>query len=126
MNDPMEQFSELVPYKELPATGPGPESVATLRRRVARGGMLLIGTRVLTQVFVWVCTLLIARFLTPADYGLMSIGLLLVGLADLLAEAGIGRALIQKEGLQPRDVDEAFTLNFLLALALYAGLFSLA
>ena len=56
----------------------------------------------------------------------MSIGLLLVGLADMLAEIGIGRAIIQKERLEPRDVDEAFTLNFLLALIMYGSLFLLA
>src|SRR5438445_11624531 len=107
----MEQFPELEPQKESPATGPGLESVATFRGRVVRGGTLLLLSRALTQVFVWGSTLLIARFLIPRDYGLMSIGLLVVGLADLFAEAGIGRALIQKEKLEPRDVDEGFTLN---------------
>jgi len=56
----------------------------------------------------------------------MSIGLLLVGLADLFAEAGIGRALIQKEELDARDIDEGFTLNFLLSLVMYALLFCIA
>ena len=100
--------------------------MANLRRRVVRGGALLILSRVLTQVFVWAATLLIARFLTPLDYGLMAIGLLVVGLADVFSEAGIGRALIQKETLERRDVDEGFTLNLVLAIAIYAGLFFLA
>jgi O-antigen/teichoic acid export membrane protein len=119
----MDAFPELEPEKELPAVGPALESVASLRRRVVRGGTLLIITRAVTQIFVWASTLLIARFLTPLDYGLMSIGLLVVGLADLFAEAGIGRALIQKERLEPRDVDEGFTLNFLLGAVVYVLLF---
>jgi teichuronic acid exporter len=120
----MEAFPELEPHRELPAAGP--EAVAALRRRVVRGGTLLIVTRALTQIFVWASTLLIARFLSPFDYGLMAIGLLVVGLADLFAEAGIGRALIQKEHLDARDVDEGFTFSFLIALAMYALLFGLA
>jgi teichuronic acid exporter len=122
----MEPFSEIEPQKELPASGPALEFVDGLRRRAVRGGVLLIVTRSLTQLFVWGSTLLIARFLSPLDYGIMAIGLLLVGLADLFAEAGIGRALIQKEGLEPRDVDEGFTLNFVLALLMYGLLFCLA
>jgi teichuronic acid exporter len=122
----MEPYPEFEPQKELPATGPDLESTASLRRRMVRGGTLLIVTRLLTQGFTWASTLLIARFLSPLDYGLMSIGLLLVGLADLFAEAGISRALIQKQDLEPRDVDEGFTLNLLLALAMYGCLFALA
>ena len=122
----MEPFREIEPQKELPASGPALAYVGGLRRRAVRGGVLLIVSRSLTQLFVWASTLLIARFLMPLDYGLMAIGLLLVGLADLFAEAGIGRALIQKESLEPRDVDEGFTLNFLLALAMYGLLFCLA
>ena len=121
----MDSVPQLQTKQALPAMGPGPDAVANLRRRAVRGGTLLIATRALTQVFVWASTLLIARFLTPLDYGLMSIGLLLVGLADLFAEAGIGRALIQKARLEPRDVDEGFTLNFVLALAMYGLLFCL-
>src|SRR5437879_5146039 len=106
--------------------GPAGRDAASLRRRVVRGGLVLIVTRFLTQAFVWASTLLIARYLDPRDYGLMSIGLLLVGLADLFAEAGIGGALIQKQGLDARDLNEAFTLNLLLAAVLYACLFGLA
>ena len=122
----MDSFPELEHQKELPATGPGPDEVAHLRRRVVRGGALLIASRMATQVFVWSSTLLIVRFLTPFDYGIMSIGLLLVGLADVFTEAGIGRALIQKETLEPRDVDEGFTLNLILAGVIYVCLFFLA
>src|SRR5262249_37281362 len=87
-----------------------------LRRRAVRGGMLLIGTRLVTQVFVWGATLLVARFLTASDYGIMTVGVLFVGLADLLAEVGVGRALIQKEDLIESDWDEGFSLTFLLGV----------
>src|SRR5262249_52396780 len=120
----MEQVTDLVSKTELPE--PSGEAIAVLRRRAVRGGTLLIVTRALTQVFMWASTLLVARFLVREDYGLMGIGLLVVGLADLFAEAGIGRALIQKENLERRDVDEGFTLSFILAAIIYGGLFVLA
>ncbi len=117
---PLRSLKKLLQAKK--PTGP----LAKLRRGAVRGGSALILTRLLTQVFAWAATLLVARFLLPEDYGLMAIGMLLVGMADLLAEAGIGRALIQKESLEPRDVNEAFTLNVILALVMYAVLAVLA
>jgi teichuronic acid exporter len=122
----MDDMPDMEMSKESPAVGPDLETAAGFRRRVVRGGTLIFLSRLLTQVYVWGSTLLIARFLTPLDYSIMSIGLLVVGLADLFAEAGIGRALIQKESLEPRDIDEGFTLNCLLSLAMYALLFVLA
>ncbi len=96
---------------------------ADLRRRAVRGGTLLIASRLLIQVGQWAVTLIVARLLVPYDYGLMTSGLIFVGLADLLAEAGVGRALIQKDKLEPGDLAEGFTVTLLLAAALYGLLY---
>jgi O-antigen/teichoic acid export membrane protein len=104
----------------------GEEASAHLRRRAVRGGTLLLATRLGTQIFSWVGTLLVARILRPYDYGLMTTGMVVVGLADLLAEAGVGKALVQKAKLERRDLAEGFTLSLLLGTALYAALFLLA
>ncbi|MBI3406898.1 MAG: lipopolysaccharide biosynthesis protein [Planctomycetes bacterium] len=97
-----------------------------LRRQAVRGGVIVMVSRLGTQGFVWVSTLLVMRFLKPDDVGIMTWGMVFVGLADLLAEAGVGRALIQKKDLTPRDLDEGFSLTLLLSLGGYAVLFALA
>jgi O-antigen/teichoic acid export membrane protein len=107
-------------------TAPDPGAAARLRRRAVRGGMILMATRLVTQLFLWSVTLLVARLLLPYDFGLMTSGLIFVGLADLLAEAGVGKALVQKEHLEPSDLAEGFTLSLLLAAGLYLVLFLLA
>jgi O-antigen/teichoic acid export membrane protein len=109
-----------------PAAGPPPEPTAGLRRKAVRGGLVLMATRLLTQVFLWAVTLVVARLLLPYDYGLMTTGFIFVTLADLLAEAGVGKALIQKKDLSSEDIAEGFTLNLLLAGGLYGLLFALA
>jgi O-antigen/teichoic acid export membrane protein len=88
--------------------------------------MLLLGARLLTQVFLWSVTLIVARLLRPYDYGLMTSGVLFVELADLLAEAGIGKALVQKETLESDDLAEGFTACMLLSLAFFGFLQLLA
>jgi O-antigen/teichoic acid export membrane protein len=119
------QVAPEAPPREV-ETSPGPEQTAGLRRKALRGGVVLVVTRLLTQVGVWAITLTVARLLTPYDYGLMTTGLIFIALADLLAEAGVGKALVQKKDLTPADVAEGFTLNLLLAVGLYGMLFVLA
>jgi O-antigen/teichoic acid export membrane protein len=122
-------MSTLVDQAPELATDSGPtppETPAQIRRRAVRGGVILLASRWTTQIFLWAATLIVARLLRPYDYGLMMTGTLFVGLADLLAEAGVGRALIQKEKLEPEDVAEGFTLCLLFSLALYGVLFFLA
>lgn len=99
---------------------------ADLRRRVVRGGSLLIASRLLTQLFVWSVTLIVARLLLPYDYGLMATGMIFVGLADLLAEVGVGKALVQRATLDDDDLAEGFSLSLLLSLGLYGILFATA
>jgi O-antigen/teichoic acid export membrane protein len=100
--------------------------LARLRRRAVRGGLILLAARLTTQVFLWGVTLIVARLLRPYDYGLMTTGMIFVGLADLLADVGLGKALIQKERLQAADLAEGFTLSLLLSILLYGLLFAVA
>ena len=108
-----------------PALGAAPE-LLNLRRRAVRGGAVVFGSRLVIQSLSWVVTIFVARFLRPYDYGVLTNGAILIGLADLLAEAGVGKALVQRENLQPEDLDEGFTLGLGLALLLYAGIFIVA
>jgi O-antigen/teichoic acid export membrane protein len=103
-----------------------PETSGQLRRRAVRGGVILLASRWTTQLFLWAVTLVVAHLLRPEDYGLMMTGTIFVGLADLLAEAGVGRALVQKERLEEGDLAEGFTLCLLFSLALYGLLYILA
>jgi O-antigen/teichoic acid export membrane protein len=113
--------------EELPARiSSETEHPTNLRRRAVRGGTIFLVSRLATQLFVWCVTLIVARLLSPFDYGLMTTGLIFVGLADLLSEAGIGKALVQKERLEASDLDQGFTLSAFLALVLYCLLWVLA
>jgi O-antigen/teichoic acid export membrane protein len=96
-----------------------PGGVAALRRRAARGGGVMISAQFGVQVLTWSVTILVMRFLRPADYGVVTAGSILLLLADRLSEIGIGRALVRRPELEPGDADEAFTLSWLLSLAMY-------
>ncbi len=109
-----------------PSTVAEEVAAADLRRRVIRGGTLYLAVRLVLQLFQWMVTLLVARLLLPDDYGLMTTGMLFVGLADTLAEAGVSRALVHKKELATADLAQGFTLSLGLSGVLYLVLYVMA
>lgn len=70
-----------------------------------------------------VVQIVLARLLSPEDFGVLAILLVVVSLADSLAQSGLGLALIQKDKVSRTSYDTAFWLSLLLAAALYGIIF---
>ena len=58
----------------------------------------------------------LARLLTPADFGLLSAALVVVGLSAIVSHIGVGPALIQRPTLETRHLEAGFTASLLLGL----------
>jgi len=72
----------------------------------------------LTQTVSWLFTLLIARMLTPADYGLFAIAGVYIGILEFLNEFGIGSTIVQKENITRKEVSGLFALSLYWSIAL--------
>ena len=48
------------------------------------------------QTISWAATFVIARLLTPADYGLVGMAMIYVGLAQIVTEGGVSAAVVQQ------------------------------
>lgn len=70
-------------------------SASTLDRSLARGIAWTGGVKWLTSLLTWGITLLIARILVPADYGLFGMAMVFIGLAQLTSDVGLAAAIIQ-------------------------------
>lgn len=92
------------------------------RSRAIRGGGFLVACKWAAQLLSWGGTLGVARLLRPEDFGVIASAGLLLGLCDLFAEAGVGRALVQKDDVTPLDYDRAFTISVALSAACYLAL----
>jgi O-antigen/teichoic acid export membrane protein len=68
-------------------------------------------------------TLLLAWYLAPSDYGLVSIVSFFIVLSGVLVDGGIKEALIRKELVTQEELNSGFILNVLLALAIYFLIF---
>ena len=77
-----------------------------------------------SQIVFQLITLgVLARLISPREFGVVGAALIAVGATQLLAESGLGPAIIQLRELRPDHVRVGFTLSVLLGIACFTGLF---
>ena len=87
---------------------------ATFWSAVHRFGGLFIG---------FVSNIVLARLLSPNDYGVVGLIMVFVALADVLVDGGLGNALIQKKEISRDDVSTVFTSNLVISIFLFLVIF---
>ena len=109
---------------------PGPLSTghlrADLKGRSVRGGLLTLlsqGTRFVSTSIV---TVVLARLLTPADFGLVAMVTSVTILGQAFADIGLSEATIQRQEINHDQVSMLFWINFAIGLALTLVMASLA
>lgn len=107
---------------EHPEPSPTAPAGAKVTRRALRGGAIFLAVRLAMQLFLWSITFIVARILFVEDFGILAAAVVLVNLADLLAEAGVTAALVQKEHASEDDLAEMFTLSLCLSVLFFAAL----
>jgi O-antigen/teichoic acid export membrane protein len=103
------------PTQVLPAP---PEKPGGLGRTAARGAAVTLagqGTRILLQL---VSVVVLARLLSPRDYGLMAVGLVVVGMGEVVRDLGLSTAAIQAPELSRRQRDGLFWVSAAAGLVL--------
>lgn len=91
---------------------------------IARGAALAITMRWTDRLIAIVSTLILARILAPADFGIVAMASLVVALVDALLDLGVNTALIQNRAADGDDFNAAWTLRLAQCL-LIAGLVGL-
>jgi O-antigen/teichoic acid export membrane protein len=71
-------------------------------------------------------TFILARLLSPGDFGLVAMAMLVVGLVEVFSHAGQELALIRLERPTNADFDSAWTLGILVGLAVAVVLWAIA
>ncbi|MGI9305297.1 MAG: lipopolysaccharide biosynthesis protein [Gammaproteobacteria bacterium] len=79
--------------------------------------------RFLGQLISWAITIIVIRILTPADYGLMAMAIVLMNLLYLINTIGLDSALIQKKDITEHMRRQVFGIVIFLNLAFFLGLF---
>jgi O-antigen/teichoic acid export membrane protein len=105
---------------------PGPSAGKTLSERTL-GGMLWMGGASAAQMIMQiVCLAVLARLLTPADFGIAAASNIIIAFSMLFSDLALGPALIQRDSLTGRHVRTAFTASTLLGLLLCLAIYLLS
>lgn len=90
------------------------------KTNLIRGAAWTIGTRWLIKGLGFINTVIMARLLMPEDYGIVAMGMLVVGLIQTFLDFGPGTALLRKAEVTRDEIDSAWTLGIIQGIA--AGL----
>lgn len=101
-----------------------PES--NLKQKVVKGTCWVLMERFSTQLVVFGVGIVLARLLSPTDYGTVALLGIFTALAGVLADSGFGGALIQKKDATELDYNSVFYLSLVLSSVLYGVLFLIA
>ncbi|WP_299614807.1 lipopolysaccharide biosynthesis protein [Pelagibius sp.] len=92
---------------------------------MTHGAAWMIGLRVADRCIGFASTIVLARLLVPADFGLIALAMVVVAAIDVLGEFGFDLVLIQNQKAERSHYDTAWTLGLLRGL-ISAALIALA
>ncbi|BAC89734.1 gll1793 [Gloeobacter violaceus PCC 7421] len=90
-----------------------------LRGRLAQGSALLLGAFVLVKASQFVIQILLSRLLSPSDFGLWAMVLVLTGLSLLFRDGTIAAVLVQRGLDDKRMVDAVYSLGVNVSVGLF-------
>lgn len=79
-----------------------------------------------SQFIAFFIGIILARLLSPSDYGLLAMLAIFTAIANTFINSGLGSALIRKKKLTEEDCSTAFYFNVVVAISCYFILFILA
>ena len=96
---------------------------ATLKAKVVKGAVWTLWEKLSSQVVGFVVGMILARLLTPDDYGTVALTTIFFAVAGALVDGGLGNALIQKKESDELDFNSVFYVNVVLSIIAYIVLF---
>src|SRR3978361_2019049 len=89
-----------------------------LAMRAFTGAGWLVGSRFLGRMIDFFTLLVLARALTPADFGLMALAMSLVAIVDMILEVPVTPRLVRLKQIDKSHLDTGFTLSILRGLVI--------
>lgn len=94
-----------------------------LKNKAVKGVVWSATDNVLKYVVNFIITIILARLLSPEDYGLIGLISIFSAICTALIEGGFSSALIRKKDATEDDFNTVFLVNLLMSVLLYGVLF---
>lgn len=89
-----------------------------IKRIAVRGGAITSIAQVAKQVLTIASTVILARILTPQDYGLVAMVTAVTGFISLFKDMGLSMATIQRPEINHEQVSTLFWLNIVISMVI--------
>ncbi len=102
----------------------------SLKKSIISGSVWSLAGQFLIMAITLLANVILARMLTPGDFGKIGIIMFFINIAYILSEGGLSAALIRKPDATKEDYSTVFVFNFLigfsgfLLISLFSGLIS--
>ncbi len=90
----------------------------SLTERTLSGFAWMFSGSIASFILQLVVTMVLARLLSPSDFGLLSAALVIVYFAAMFSSLGMGPALIQRQELDEKHIDTGFTANLVFSFSI--------
>jgi O-antigen/teichoic acid export membrane protein len=115
---PAQQFHELMPKLSRETLFRSDHLSHNLAQKSIRGGITTLSTQGVQFAVRLIGTVVLARLLTPYDFGLISMVTILVGFAETIKDVGLSMATIQKESITHDQISTLFWVNVIASVSL--------
>ena len=90
--------------------------MASIKQEMKNGVLWMALDKYSGQIIAILISMVLARLLTPYDYGVVATASVLLGFLGIFTSIGIGPAIIQRDDLSQRDLNNIFTFSIFLGL----------
>lgn len=97
--------------------------MSTSGKKVIGGFGWSYAERISAQVVSLLVSIVLARLLTPEEFGIISLVMIFITLCDAIVMGGLGNSLVQKKDANEIDVNTMLTCSIGLSVLLYAIIF---
>lgn len=94
-----------------------------LKQKAINGFFWQLAQRMSSQVVSFVVSIVLARLLTPDEFGLVAMTSIFLSIASVFATSGLGTSLVQKKNVDVLDCDTVFYAGFVLSTIVYTILY---
>jgi O-antigen/teichoic acid export membrane protein/glycosyltransferase involved in cell wall biosynthesis len=94
--------------------------------QMLRGSVWMIALRWSIRLTGLISTIILARLLVPADFGIVAMAMIVVGMLEILNQTGQKLAIIRQHEPTREHFDTAWTLSVIIGLLIGAAIFILA
>lgn len=97
--------------------------IKNIKSKASIGFMWIFSGAVGQNLAQFLSLIILARLLTPSDFGVVSAALIVVNFLKIFTELGVGPAIVQKQDLSDDDIGTANTLSVLMGVSFFFILF---